>query len=70
MDGGVRLVKLPSASSASFVLRFLETLCRTLQSHFLFSSQPFSHIYTYSNYGNYTVTTPTAPPSQVTMVTL
>lgn len=50
MDGGVRLVKLPSASSASFVLRFLETLCRTLQSHFLFSSQPFSHIYTYSKY--------------------
>ncbi|XP_013979342.2 sex comb on midleg-like protein 2 isoform X2 [Salmo salar] len=50
MDGGVRLVKLPSASSASFVLRFLETLCRTLQSNFLFSSQPFSHIYTYSKY--------------------
>uniref|UniRef100_A0A4W5JYM1 SAM domain-containing protein n=1 Tax=Hucho hucho TaxID=62062 RepID=A0A4W5JYM1_9TELE len=50
MDGGVRLVKLPSASSASFVLRFLETLCRTLQSHFLFSSQPFSHVYTYSKY--------------------
>ncbi|XP_042172816.1 sex comb on midleg-like protein 2 isoform X2 [Oncorhynchus tshawytscha] len=50
MDGGVRLVKLPSASSASFVLRFLETLCRTLQSHFLFSSQPFSNIYTYSKY--------------------
>ncbi|XP_055799948.1 sex comb on midleg-like protein 2 isoform X2 [Salvelinus fontinalis] len=50
MDGGVRLVKLPSASSASFVLRFLETLCRTLQSHFLFSSQPFSHTYTYSKY--------------------
>ncbi|XP_036834918.1 sex comb on midleg-like protein 2 isoform X4 [Oncorhynchus mykiss] len=50
MDGGVRLVKLPSASSASFVLRFLEMLCRTLQSHFLFSSQPFSNIYTYSKY--------------------
>ncbi|XP_052324901.1 sex comb on midleg-like protein 2 isoform X6 [Oncorhynchus keta] len=50
MDGGVRLVKLPSASSASFVLRFLETLCRTLQSNFLFSSQPFSNIYTYSKY--------------------
>ncbi|KAL1023439.1 hypothetical protein UPYG_G00040840 [Umbra pygmaea] len=49
-DGGVRLVKLPSASSASFVLSFLETLCRTLQSDFLFSSQPFSHAYTYSNY--------------------
>uniref|UniRef100_A0A3P8YLS5 SAM domain-containing protein n=1 Tax=Esox lucius TaxID=8010 RepID=A0A3P8YLS5_ESOLU len=47
-DGGVRLVKLPSASSTSFVLSFLETLCRTLQSDFLFSSQPFS--YTYSNY--------------------
>nr|XP_029502563.1 polycomb protein SCMH1-like isoform X14 [Oncorhynchus nerka]XP_029502564.1 polycomb protein SCMH1-like isoform X15 [Oncorhynchus nerka] len=57
MDGGVRLVKLPSASSASFVLRFLETLCRTLQSNFLFSSQPFSNIYTYSKYGNYTYST-------------
>lgn len=41
-DGGVRLVKLPSASSASFVLRFLETLCRHLQCDNLFSSQPFS----------------------------
>ncbi|KAJ7993589.1 hypothetical protein DPEC_G00273970 [Dallia pectoralis] len=47
-DGGVRLVKLPSTSSTSFVLGFLETLCRTLQSDFLFSSQPFS--YSYSNY--------------------
>ncbi|XP_071768910.1 sex comb on midleg-like protein 2 isoform X1 [Centroberyx gerrardi] len=45
-DGGVRLVKLPSASSASFVLRFLETVCRHLQCDNLFSSQPFSH-YTY-----------------------
>ncbi|CAL9696043.1 unnamed protein product [Knipowitschia caucasica] len=42
-DGGVRVVKLPAASSASFVLRFLETMCRHLQSDSLFSSQPFSH---------------------------
>ncbi|XP_075937630.1 sex comb on midleg-like protein 2 isoform X3 [Anarhichas minor] len=42
-DGGVRVVKLPSASSASFVLRFLETMCRHLQCDNLFSSQPFSH---------------------------
>lgn len=46
-DGGVRMVKLPSASSASFVLRFLETMCRHLQCDSLFSSQPFSH-YSYS----------------------
>ncbi|XP_067085929.1 sex comb on midleg-like protein 2 isoform X1 [Osmerus mordax] len=42
MDGGVRLVKLPTASSASFVLRFLETICLHLQCDNLFSSQPFS----------------------------
>lgn len=46
-DGGVRVVKLPSASSASFVLRFLETLCRHLQCDSLFSSQPFSHYSAY-----------------------
>ncbi|KAM3619708.1 uncharacterized protein V6R79_012405 [Siganus canaliculatus] len=46
-DGGVRLVKLPAASSASFVLRFLETVCRHLQCDNLFSSQPFSHYTTY-----------------------
>lgn len=46
-DGGVRVVKLPSASSASFVLRFLEMMCRHLQCDSLFSSQPFSH-YSYS----------------------
>ncbi|XP_061593899.1 sex comb on midleg-like protein 2 isoform X2 [Cololabis saira] len=45
-DGGVRVIRLPSASSASFVLRFLETMCRHLQCDNLFSSQPFSH-YTY-----------------------
>lgn len=42
-DGGVRVVKLPAASSPSFVLRFLETMCRHLQCDNLFSSQPFSH---------------------------
>ncbi|KAF3843824.1 hypothetical protein F7725_002673 [Dissostichus mawsoni] len=41
-DGGVRVVRLPSASSASFVLRFLENMCRHLQCDSLFSSQPFS----------------------------
>ncbi|XP_070687866.1 sex comb on midleg-like protein 2 isoform X3 [Pempheris klunzingeri] len=46
-DGGVRVVKLPAASSASFVLRFLETMCRHLQCDNLFSSQPFSHYTVY-----------------------
>ncbi|XP_072527310.1 sex comb on midleg-like protein 2 isoform X2 [Salminus brasiliensis] len=41
-DGGIHYVKLPRASSASFVLRFLETLCHHLQCENLFSSQPFS----------------------------
>uniref|UniRef100_A0A3B5LJL1 SAM domain-containing protein n=1 Tax=Xiphophorus couchianus TaxID=32473 RepID=A0A3B5LJL1_9TELE len=46
-DGGVRVIKLPSASSASFVLRFLESMCRHLQCDNLFSSQPFSHYAAY-----------------------
>lgn len=46
-DGGVCVVKLPTASSASFVLRFLETMCRHLQCDNLFSSQPFSHYAVY-----------------------
>ncbi|XP_051947311.1 sex comb on midleg-like protein 2 isoform X1 [Xyrauchen texanus] len=46
-DGGTRLVKLPSASSAAFVLRFLELVCRHLQCDNLFSSQPFSPHNTY-----------------------
>ncbi|XP_048855265.1 LOW QUALITY PROTEIN: sex comb on midleg-like protein 2 [Brienomyrus brachyistius] len=41
-DGGIHCVHLPLASSASFVLRFLETLCQHLQCENLFSSQPFS----------------------------
>ncbi|MEQ2202903.1 Sex comb on midleg-like protein 4, partial [Xenoophorus captivus] len=39
---GIRYVKLPSASSASSVLRFLENMCQHLESDSLFSSQPFN----------------------------
>uniref|UniRef100_A0A8C7X457 Scm polycomb group protein like 2 n=1 Tax=Oryzias sinensis TaxID=183150 RepID=A0A8C7X457_9TELE len=46
-DGGIRVIRLPSASSASFVLRFLESMCRHLQCDNLFSSQPFSHCTAY-----------------------
>ncbi|XP_076879096.1 sex comb on midleg-like protein 2 isoform X2 [Brachyhypopomus gauderio] len=45
-DGGIHYVKLPRAPSASFVLRFLETLCHHLQCDSLFSSQPFSPLHT------------------------
>ncbi|XP_052465527.1 sex comb on midleg-like protein 2 [Carassius gibelio] len=45
-EGGIHYVKLPTASSASFVLRFLETLCHHLHCENLFSSQPFSPITT------------------------
>ncbi|KAJ3598790.1 hypothetical protein NHX12_032754 [Muraenolepis orangiensis] len=41
-DSGVCLVKLPSASSPLFVLRFLESVCLHLQGDNLFSSQPFT----------------------------
>lgn len=41
-DHGIRYVKLPSVSSASSVLRFLENLCTHLKSDSVFSSQPFS----------------------------
>ncbi|XP_055010670.1 polycomb protein SCMH1-like [Boleophthalmus pectinirostris] len=41
-DHGIRYVKLPSVSSASSVLRFLENLCSHLESDCVFSSQPFS----------------------------
>ncbi|XP_075709077.1 sex comb on midleg-like protein 2 isoform X4 [Rhinoderma darwinii] len=41
-DGEMHSVHLPSVNSASFVLRFLEKLCHSLQCDNLFSSQPFS----------------------------
>ncbi|KAK7912761.1 hypothetical protein WMY93_012972 [Mugilogobius chulae] len=43
-DHGIRYLKLPSVSSASSVLRFLENLCSHLESDSVFSSQPFSPI--------------------------
>lgn len=41
-EGEKHTVCLPSVNSASFVLRFLEKLCHSLQCENLFSSQPFS----------------------------
>ncbi|XP_018103964.1 scm polycomb group protein like 2 S homeolog isoform X1 [Xenopus laevis] len=41
-DGAKHTVHLPTVNSASFVLRFLEKLCHSLQCDNLFSSQPFS----------------------------
>nr|XP_056718039.1 sex comb on midleg-like protein 2 isoform X2 [Euleptes europaea] len=41
-DGEKHAISLPSVNSASFVLRFLEKLCHSLQCDNLFSSQPFS----------------------------
>ncbi|XP_042190184.1 polycomb protein SCMH1 isoform X2 [Callorhinchus milii] len=41
-DGEKHTVNLPSVNSVSFVLRFLEKLCHSLQCENLFSSQPFS----------------------------
>ncbi|XP_063809991.1 sex comb on midleg-like protein 2 isoform X4 [Pseudophryne corroboree] len=41
-DGEKHSVHLPPVNSASFVLRFLEKLCHSLQCDNLFSSQPFS----------------------------
>ncbi|XP_029113954.1 sex comb on midleg-like protein 2 isoform X2 [Scleropages formosus] len=41
-EQGPHYVCLPSASSASFVLRYLESMCQHLQCANLFSSQPFS----------------------------
>ncbi|XP_053563368.1 sex comb on midleg-like protein 2 [Bombina bombina] len=41
-EGEKHSVHLPPVNSASFVLRFLEKLCHSLQCDNLFSSQPFS----------------------------
>ncbi|XP_055249520.1 sex comb on midleg-like protein 2 isoform X1 [Moschus berezovskii] len=41
-DGEVHSIQLPPVNSASFVLRFLENLCHSLQCDNLLSSQPFS----------------------------
>ncbi|KAG8508829.1 Sex comb on midleg-like protein 2, partial [Galemys pyrenaicus] len=41
-DGETHSIQLPPVNSASFALRFLETLCHNLQCDNLLSSQPFS----------------------------
>ncbi|XP_057574299.1 sex comb on midleg-like protein 2 [Hippopotamus amphibius kiboko] len=41
-DGETHYTQLPPMNSASFALRFLETLCHSLQCDNLLSSQPFS----------------------------
>ncbi|XP_044619874.1 sex comb on midleg-like protein 2 [Equus asinus] len=41
-DGETHSIQLPPVNSASFALRFLETLCHSLQCENLLSSQPFS----------------------------
>ncbi|XP_057394136.1 sex comb on midleg-like protein 2 isoform X5 [Balaenoptera acutorostrata] len=41
-DGETHSIQLPPVNSASFALRFLETLCHSLQCDNLLSSQPFS----------------------------
>ncbi|XP_058486131.1 polycomb protein SCMH1-like isoform X2 [Solea solea] len=59
-EHGIRYVKLPSASSASSVLRFLENMCQHLESDSLFSSQPFSP---YNNNIRFYNKTKSEPPS-------
>ncbi|XP_068597764.1 polycomb protein SCMH1-like [Brachionichthys hirsutus] len=51
-EHGIRYVKLPSASSTSSVLRFLENMCLHLESDCLFSSQPFSPFNNKNNNNN------------------
>ncbi|XP_058906815.1 sex comb on midleg-like protein 2 isoform X2 [Kogia breviceps] len=41
-DGETHSIQLPPVNSASFALRFLETLCHSLECDNLLSSQPFS----------------------------
>uniref|UniRef100_A0A8C9WVQ8 Scm polycomb group protein like 2 n=1 Tax=Sander lucioperca TaxID=283035 RepID=A0A8C9WVQ8_SANLU len=53
-EHGIRYVKLPSASSTSSVLRFLENMCQHLESDSLFSSQPFSPFSNNSRFYNRT----------------
>ncbi|XP_041838250.1 polycomb protein SCMH1 isoform X2 [Melanotaenia boesemani] len=59
-EHGIRYVKLPSVSSASSVLRFLENMCQHLESDSLFSSQPFSP---YSNNTRFYSRTKSEPSS-------
>ncbi|KAF0042993.1 hypothetical protein F2P81_004330 [Scophthalmus maximus] len=62
-EHGIRYVKLPSASSASSVLRFLENMCQHLESDSLFSSQPFSSYNTNNNNTRFYNKTKSEPPT-------
>ncbi|XP_033476874.1 polycomb protein SCMH1 [Epinephelus lanceolatus] len=57
-EHGIRYVKLPSASSTSSVLRFLENMCQHLESDSLFSSQPFSSFSNNTRFYNRTKSEP------------
>ncbi|KAM9408556.1 polycomb protein SCMH1 [Pholidichthys leucotaenia] len=59
-EHGIRYVKLPSVSSASSVLRFLENMCQHLESDSLFSSQPFSPYSNSTRFYNRTKSEPLA----------
>ncbi|XP_037603504.1 polycomb protein SCMH1 isoform X2 [Sebastes umbrosus] len=61
-EHGIRYVKLPSASSTSSVLRFLENMCLHLESDSLFSSQPFSPFNTNTRFYNRTKSEPLSHP--------
>ncbi|KAA8595874.1 hypothetical protein FQN60_011165 [Etheostoma spectabile] len=61
-EHGIRYVKLPSASSTSSVLRFLENMCQHLESDSLFSSQPFSPFSNNSRFYNRTKSEPLSQP--------
>ncbi|KAK5874199.1 hypothetical protein PBY51_019169 [Eleginops maclovinus] len=61
-EHGIRYVKLPSASSTSSVLRFLENMCQHLESDSLFSSQPFSPFSNNTRFYNRTKSEPLSHP--------
>nr|XP_040051332.1 polycomb protein SCMH1 isoform X3 [Gasterosteus aculeatus aculeatus] len=61
-EHGIRYVKLPSASSTSSVLRFLENMCLHLESDSLFSSQPFSPFSNNTRFYNRTKSEPLSQP--------
>ncbi|KAM6950543.1 polycomb protein SCMH1 [Lycodopsis pacificus] len=61
-EHGIRYVKLPSASSTSSVLRFLENMCQHLESDSLFSSQPFSPFSNNTGFYNRTKSEPLSQP--------
>ncbi|XP_013883533.1 polycomb protein SCMH1 [Austrofundulus limnaeus] len=65
-EHGIRYVKLPSASSASSVLRFLENMCQHLESDSLFSSQPFGSFSSNTRFYSRTKSEPSSLPEKQT----